>query len=174
MRQPATPLPVVHAEVLEAALDALGEISRASTSVIEDEHPHGARLAIHARLEHEWLRCRRAVTQDVEDLCEPGAWLGTEERESDVERVDAAPDRQVLSAPLRERRCDLIRNLEGQKEPDPLIALDGIPSGHVDVCRFSNNRRTRWREVAVARPRIISRSPGSSVRTPRPPSGPAA
>ena len=60
---------------------------------------------------------------------------------------------------------DVGGKLEREKEPEPVISLDGSPRAHAGVCRLSNNRRTRWSEAAVARPRIISRSPGSSVRT---------
>ena len=81
------------------------------------------------------------------------------------------PARQVLLAPGDEVDDDVLRELQREEEPDPVIAPDGTRRGHVDVCRVSNNRRTRCRDAAVARPRIISRSPGSSVRTVFSPSG---
>ena len=91
-----------------------------------------------------------------------------------MEALDGPPAREVLLAPGHEIADDVLRELEREEEPDPVIALDGTRRRHADVCRVSNNRRTRCSDAAVARPRIISRSPGSSVRTVFSPSGPTA
>ena len=49
----------------------------------------------------------------------------------------------MLLSPANELGHDVVGELEGEEEPDPLISLDGSRRGHAGVCRLSNNRRTR-------------------------------
>ena len=70
---------------------------------------------------------------------------------------------------------DVVRELEREEEPDPVIALDGSRLPSRAMCVESPTIDARGEATAaVARPRIISRSPGSSVRTVFSPSGPTA
>ncbi len=81
---------------------------------------------------------------------------------------------EASASPASDVVRDVVRELERDEEPDPVIPDDRSAQVHAAVCRLSNNLRTRWSEAAVARPRIMSRSPGSSVRTDFVPSGPTA
>src|SRR5439155_3687516 len=53
VREPRPPLRLVHAEPLEAGVQASGETPRRAALVVEDEHPDAPCLAVAARTEDD-------------------------------------------------------------------------------------------------------------------------
>jgi len=133
VRQPGTALALVHAEALETELDALCERGRPTGRIGEDEHPDGLRLAVADRLEEEWLGLRRLVSKDVHDGPELALRPTPEKRECDVEAGDGSATREVLLSPADEGLDRVIRKLQREEEPDPLISLDGTRRAHLAV-----------------------------------------
>jgi hypothetical protein len=94
-------------------------------------------------LECEGLRRGGFFSEDAQDRLERAARLRSEKGEGDVKARDAPTSGEMASGPRVESGHDLRRELESEKEPESVISLDGTACGHVDVCRLSNNRRTR-------------------------------
>ncbi len=124
-------------------MQAPGEPSRAAARIGEDEHPDRARLPVPDGLEGEGLGRASLAAYGVEHGWKDRSKLVTEERKRDVEFMEPSPAGEVGGTPLRERPGDVCRHLECEKEPEPLIPLDGTRPTHPDVSRLSNNLRTR-------------------------------
>src|SRR5262249_15358857 len=174
MGKPGAALRGVQPESLETCVQASGEPRRAAAAIGQDDHPDRAGLPVARRLELERPRRRRLLAKRDQDRLEVASRRPSEERERDVEARHATAARELSFPPALELVDGVVGQLEGEEESDGVIPLDGTGWAHVVVCRFSNKRRTRWSAAAVARPRIISRSPGSSVWTAFSPSGPTA
>jgi hypothetical protein len=133
VRQPRTPLGLVHAEPLEPVVEVTRQLSSGTVLVIEDEHPDAARLSIAAFAEGDRSRpgCGRfELGPDRLDLMgRPRA----EEGERDVEVV--APDGPIRTG--RQARLpgdEAVEHVFGQgesaEEPDRVIALDATSRIH--------------------------------------------
>ena len=141
-----------------------------SARIGEHEHPDRARLAVAhdtrartARSRQPRCAGRSAIAASAARGCAPRNASVTWKLSGTASRVrcrlrpasELGRDRPSGTSSARK---SLIRS------SSPTVAA----RAHAEVCRLSNNRRTRWSAAAVARPRIISRSPGSSVRTATP------
>jgi len=127
VRQPGAALPFVDAEPLESELYALCEGRCPAAWVGEDEHADRARLAVPHGLEEELLGGSRLPVQDVDDPLELATRPRAEKGKGDVEALDGPAGREVRLAPSDELGDHVLRELEREEEPDPVIALDGTP-----------------------------------------------
>lgn len=133
MGQPRAALALVETKPFETALYAIRERRCTPTRVGEDEHADGASLPVAQRLELEPLgRCGLA-RQDRADRRHRRARLRAEKRERDVEALDRPTPIEVALAPADELHHDIVRNLERDEEPDPVIGADGSSRAHADV-----------------------------------------
>ena len=130
MRQPRPALALVHAEALEAALDAVGEIGRAARRIVEDEHPDRTGLAVAHNCELERLRRRGLTSKERDNGIERGSRLGAEKRQRDVELRERPAARELTHPPAGKAAGRVVGHVEGEKEPDPLICADGSARFH--------------------------------------------
>ena len=121
MRQPAATLPFVDAEALETELHALGEGRRSAARIVEDEHADRACLAVAHGCQQERLGCSCLPAEHGHDPLELAARPRAEESEGDVEALDGSSARKVLLAPGHKLDDDVLRELEREEEPDPVI-----------------------------------------------------
>ena len=143
MRKPRSRLPLVHAGSLQSSLKPIGEPCGLPTRVGEDEHADRASLPVAYGLESK-RRCGGCfLPKDVSDRLESLARLAAQKGERDVEARHGSTPGEMTPAPGDELLHDACRELESEKEPESVISLDGTACAHVDVCRLSNNRRTR-------------------------------
>lgn len=123
----------VHAELLEAVLDARGERRGGPGGIGEHEHAHRARLAVADDLELERIGRGGLPHEQPDDRLEDAARLRSEKRERDVMRPDRPPGNQMPGGPTRELRGDDVWELEGEEEPEAVIPLDASRRAHPDV-----------------------------------------
>ena len=122
MWQPWAALALVHTETLETALHAVRERRGPPTRIGEDEHADRASLPVAQRLEHERLGRSGLSRQDLGDRRHRRAGLRSEKGERDVEALDRSTAIEVVLSPANELDDDVVRNLERDEEPDPVIA----------------------------------------------------
>jgi hypothetical protein len=123
--KPGPTLPLVHAETREARLHTLRECRRAAARIGEDEHADGAGLSVTERLQVEGLGRRGLPAKRVDDGVERSPRLSAEECERDVKALHMSPGGEMSRAPAAEGGGHVVRNLEREEEPDPVIASDG-------------------------------------------------
>ena len=133
MRQPWAALALVHTESFETALHAIRERRCPPTRIGEDEHANRASLPVAEGLEHEPLGRSGLSRQNSGDRRNSRARLCSEKGERDVEALDRSTATEVALAPANELDDDILRNLERDEEPDPVIARDGSSRHHADV-----------------------------------------
>jgi hypothetical protein len=131
VREPWAALALVHAELLEATLDTLCELRRAPAGIRQDEHADRAGLAIPHELELERLDRLCFAAQEIGDRLHQGTRLRSEERERDVEGLENSTAAEGAPSPPDDLGADVVGHLEGEEEPDPVIAADGSAPGHV-------------------------------------------
>ena len=164
VRQPRTPLRLVHAEPVEPVVEVTRQFSSGTVLVVEDDHPDAARLSIAAFAEDDRSRLGCGRFELGPDRLDVVGRPRAEEGERDVEVV--APDGSMRTG--RKARLPLDKTVEhvlGQgesaEEPDRVTALDATRRIHARMSRSCDRRRrTRWRAATVARIRIVSRSDG--------------
>jgi hypothetical protein len=126
-------LALVHTETFETALHAIRERCCPPTRIGEDEHADRASLPVAERLEFEPLGCTGLPRKDRGDRRHRRAGLCPEKGERDVEALDRSTTTEVALAPTNELDDNIVRDLERDEEPDPVIALDGSSRHHADV-----------------------------------------
>ena len=136
MGKPRTRLSTVAAESLETGLNPICQPRSVPRGILEHEHPDRPGLAVAHRGERERSGCRSLLAERLDDVAELGERANTEERKSDVKaRRRATPD-ELLLPPLDELGDHVVRHLEREKEPGPLIPLDGSSCAHGRLCRL--------------------------------------
>ena len=83
------------------------------------------------------------LAKNAPDRLESLARLAAQKSERDVEARHGSATGEMALAPGDELLHHAFRELESEEEPERVIPLDGTACTHVDVCRLSNNRRTR-------------------------------
>ena len=153
-------LALVHAEVDESCLHAIGERRGAAARIGEHEHPDGPGLAVAHDVELERLGRRSLTAQELGDRLDHGGRLRSEERQREVVAVERAPSSEVPISPAPELLRDLVRHVESEEQPDPVIAADGSgqPSrGCVTTLQQSADEVKRRRGRASADHLTVSR-----------------
>jgi len=110
MRQPRATLAPIGAESLQPFLDVVGERSRATGLVLEDEHPDAPRLSITQRCEADRSCLRDSVAERSHDRVELACPPMAEERERDVQVLARhEPDaRELVALPTRDLFHDVV------------------------------------------------------------------
>jgi hypothetical protein len=98
MWEPVALLPPVDAELLEAALNVLGDRRPVPALVLENEHPHAPRLAVAPQREQRPLPAADLV-EDGRDRVQLVARAVPEEGDREVEILDANGPRATCVQP---------------------------------------------------------------------------
>ena len=133
--KPAAPLPLVHTERLEPAVNGIGECRRMTIRVVEGEHADAARLAVASHGESRRASGRSEVPERGDDRVHILGRTTSEERERDVEvrgRDDAdIPDvGKYPDLPVHQRANGLSRQDESQEEARSVTTTDASSGRH--------------------------------------------
>lgn len=136
VRKPRPGLSPVHTGLFETSVKALGQPRRLPARVGEDEHADRSSLLVADGLEMKRCRGGSFLAQDAPDWLERFARLVSQECECDVEaRWRPTPIEMTLS-PDDELSDHVCRELESEKQPEPVTSLDGSDSTHRDGVRI--------------------------------------
>ncbi|HUZ16127.1 MAG TPA: hypothetical protein VMU72_08080 [Gaiellaceae bacterium] len=87
MREPRAPVALIHGEIFEPRLNVVRERRGVAIGIVEDEHPHAARLAIAHGREPDFPRSCRGPTQRRDDRVELLHRAMSEKGERDVKVI---------------------------------------------------------------------------------------
>ena len=171
VREPGATLRGIAPQTLETGGEPLLECSGPTTGVIEDEHPHARCLAVPQDGELVHHPIRGSSSKNGHQIMHLVAGPGTEECQGNVEvaRTDSpyvpgTTKRFLL--PAREPVGDIAGKRKTEEKAKAVTSPHASADRHTGVVPDgAKTRRRRCKVQAVARPRIRSRSPGSSIRS---------
>jgi len=141
VRQPATELALVHAQLLQAEHEPSGEDVGVPRLLLgQDDHRHSLRLAVVVRPEHRPAGVPGHVPQDAGDGADLFGRAAPEKRHRKVEvvgREDAHVLRpgDLLPLPGGKTLDRCFRESEGAEEPEALMAPNASGLSHTNLCR---------------------------------------
>src|SRR5262245_2963287 len=176
MREPGTPLALVHPEPLEPALEVVREPRRGSADVPQHEHSDASRFSIALRHEPDRAGGCGGLAQRREDGLQLRQRPVSEEGKGDMQLLpgDAAAPVDVRVLPATQSVERLVMEAKATEQACSLTTFEAIGQSQTDSSRLCcKSRRTRCSAVTVARRRIDSRSPGKTKSALRSACGPA-
>src|SRR2546421_251683 len=178
-RQVGKPLPLlrlVDPEMLQTALQILGETGGLAAEILQHQHPDAPGLAVALRHQPDRASGSGGLAQCDEDRLELLHRAVSEKGQRDVQVVpsDRPALRDVRGLPLLQRVECPIREAEAAEQARAFTALHASGQVHADSSRVcSKSRRRRWSAVMAARRRTEPRSPGKTKSALREPPGPS-